>query len=131
MEQHSAPRFETASIPTLGWVALGLVFVTGIFHLYAGIVEGRIPVTLAGVGFLAAMVVYLLDYRRRLLYLVGALYTAVQIPIWYVVKAGEYTVVGYVDKVVQVILIALLLYLYWQTRPTEARSEAARPEPSD
>lgn len=60
--------------------------------------EGRIPVALAGVGFLGAIGMYLVDYRRQLLYLVGIVYTAIQIAIWYVVKTSEYTTVGYVDK---------------------------------
>jgi len=119
MTQDTALGVETESIPTLGWLALGLVFVTGVLHVYAGVIEGRPPVTLAGVGFLGAMVLYLLDYRRRLLYLVGIVYTAVQIPIWYAVKAGEYTVVGYVDKAVQVVLVALFVYLYWRSRATD------------
>jgi hypothetical protein len=99
------------------WVALGLV--TGVLHIYAGLVEGRIPVALAGVGFLGAMGLYLVDHRRSLLYLVGIGYTAVQIPLWYVVNAGEFTALGYVDKVVQVVLVALLGYLYWRARTTE------------
>lgn len=104
--------FETESISGLGWIAVALVFVTAVLHLYAGIVEGAPPVALAGVGFFGAIVLYLADYRRRLLYLVGIVYTGIQVPIWYVVKAGQYTTVGYVDKTVQVVLIALLVYLY-------------------
>jgi hypothetical protein len=131
MGQHSSGRLKVASIPTLGWIALGLVFVTGVLHVYAGVVEGRIPVALAGIGFLGAIGLYLVGYRRRLLYLVGIVYTAVQIPLWYVVKAGEFTTVGYVDKAVQVVLVALLVYLYWQTRTVGAPvSEASRTEPA-
>ncbi|WP_239685616.1 hypothetical protein [Halolamina pelagica] len=93
-------------------------------HVYAGVVEGRAPVTLAGVGFLGAILLYLVDYRRPLLYLVGVVYTAVQIPLWYVAKAGEFTTVGYVDKAVQVVLVALLVYLYWHTRAAKNTSSA-------
>ena len=126
MAQDTSSRFKTDSIPTLAWVALGLVFVTGVLHVYAGVVENRIPVALAGVGFFGAILLYLLDYRRRLLYLVGILYTAVQIPIWYVVKAGEYTTVGYVDKAVQVVLIVLLAYLWWTARTTDSQPETVQ-----
>lgn len=121
MSQSRSGVFETESIAGLGWIALALVLITGIFHIYSGFVEGQIPVLLAGVGFLGAIVLYLRNYRRRVLYLVGIVYTAVQIPIWYVVKAGEYTTVGYVDKAVQVVLIVLLVYLYWSS--TSARDE--------
>jgi hypothetical protein len=125
MDESETSRFKTESITGPGWLAIGLVLVTGLIHVYAGIVEGRLPVTLAGIGFFGAVVLYLVDYRRRLLYLVGAIYTAVQIPIWYVVKAGEYTTLGYLDKAIQVVLVVLLLYLYWQTRPGSDEHTAA------
>lgn len=117
--------FEVQSVSRLGWLAVVLVAVTGLFHIYAGIVEGRIPVALAGVGFLAAIGLYLVDYRSPLLYLVGIVYTAIQIPLWYVAKAGEFTTVGYLDKAVQVVLIVVLAYLYWQTRTATIDSRSA------
>jgi len=107
---------ETESVTSVHWVAIVLVLVTGGIHVYAGIVEGRLPVSLAGVGFLGAVVLFLLDYRRRLLYLVGIVYTAIQVPLWYVVKAGEFTTLGLVDKAVQIVLIVLLVFLYWSER---------------
>ncbi len=119
MVQYSGGRFETETISGVGWLAIALVLFTGVLHVYAGVVEGRIPVALAGVGFLAAIGLYVMDFRRRLLYLAGILYTAVQIPIWYVVKAGAYTPVGYVDKVIQVVLVVVLAYLYLETRTAE------------
>jgi uncharacterized membrane protein len=129
MEHSKTDVVATESISRLGWVAIGLVFVTGVLHVYAGIVEGRIPVSLAGVGFLGAIVLYVVDYRRRLLYLVGILYTVVQIPLWYVANAGSFTTLGYVDKAVQVVLVALLAYLYWQTRErTPGQSTAVQAE---
>ncbi|KPN31970.1 hypothetical protein SY89_02727 [Halolamina pelagica] len=124
MTQYPSGTLKIGSVPSLGWVALGLVFLTGVLHVYAGVVEGRAPVTLAGVGFLGAILLYLVDYRRPLLYLVGVVYTAVQIPLWYVAKAGEFTTVGYVDKAVQVVLVALLVYLYWHTRAAKNTSSA-------
>lgn len=125
MTQSMSVSFETASIPGLGWLAVGLVFVTGVLHVYAGVVEGAPPVAIAGVGFLAAILVYLLNYRRRLLYLVGVVYTGIQIPLWYVIKAGSYTTVGYVDKAVQAALVVLLVVLYWQTQAAGEASDTA------
>lgn len=116
MGESKSGFLKTGSISWLGWLAVGLVLVTGVLHIYSGVIEARIPVLLAGVGFLGAIVLYLADYRRRLLYLVGIGYTAIQIPIWFVVKASEYTVIGYVDKAVQVVLILVLAYLYWRSR---------------
>lgn len=92
-----------------------MVVVTGVIHVYAGFVEGRIPVALAGFGYAGALVLFFAGYRRRLLYLIGLPYTAVQIPIWLVVKS-EYGVVDYVDKATQVVLILVLGYLYLNAR---------------
>ena len=89
---------KTDSLTTTHWFAILLVLMTGLIHVYAGLVEGRIPVSLAGVGFLGAAVLFRLDYRRILLYLVGIAYTAVQFPLRYVAKAGEYTTLGYVGE---------------------------------
>jgi hypothetical protein len=125
MENSKLGVFEVQPVSRLGWLAVALVTVTGVLHIYAGIVEGRIPVALAGVGFLAAIGLYLVDYRRALLYLVGIVYTAIQIPLWYVAKAGEFTMVGYLDKAVQVVLIVVLAYLYWQTRTGTTDSPSA------
>lgn len=125
MSESKTGVFEVQSVGRLGWLAVALVVATGVFHVYAGVVEGRIPVALAGVGFLAATGLYLADYRRPLLYLVGIVYTAIQIPLWYVVKAGEFTTIGYVDKAVQVVLVVVLAYLYWQTRTAATDSPTA------
>ena len=111
------------SLTRLQWIAIALVAITGVLHVYAGVVEGRAPVALAGVGYAGALVLFFLDYRRRLLYLVGIPYTAVQIPIWLVVKS-EYGVVDYVDKAAQVVLILVLVYLYLQG-PSEADGNTA------
>ncbi|MEF8776231.1 MAG: hypothetical protein V5A43_06980 [Haloarculaceae archaeon] len=122
MAQTSEGYLETESLTGTHWFALLLVVITGVIHVYAGIVEGRIPVSLAGVGFLGAAALFLLDFRRSLLYPVGVLYTAVQFPLWYVAKAGEFTTLGYVDKVVQGVLIIVLAYLFWQDRKVSGRT---------
>jgi hypothetical protein len=93
------------------WFAVALVVVTGVLHVYAGIVEARIPVALAGVGYGGALVLFFLNYRRKFLYAVGIPYTAVQFPLWIVAKS-EYMAVDYVDKATQVVLILVLAYLY-------------------
>mgnify|MGYP006295991151 CR=1 FL=1 len=121
----STLSFDLESIPIFGWLAIALVFTTGLFHIYAGLVEGRIPVALAGIGFFAAMGLYLMNYRRRQLYLVGILYTTIQIPLWYMANAGEFTTIGYADKTVQVVLIGILAYMYWQTNATTENQDAS------
>ena len=110
-----ADSLETESLKPIHFLVIGLIAITGVIHLYAGLAEGRIPVALAGFGFFAGIVLYLLDYRRRLLYLIGIVFTGIQIPLWYAAKVGEFTPLGYADKVVQIGIIVILAYLYWRT----------------
>ena len=123
-QNRSAGRI--GSLTQLQWLAVALVVITGVLHVYAGIVEGRIPVALAGVGYAGALVLFFFDYRRRLLYLLGIPYTAVQFPLWIVAKS-EYGMIDYVDKAVQVALILVLIYLYLNTpsEPAENTATAA------
>lgn len=58
----------------------------------------------------------LVDYRRKLLYLLGIPFTAGQIPAWYAVNAPGLSPVGIGDKVVQVALIVVLVALYRRAR---------------
>lgn len=112
----------TAEVPggtglsTLEASTIVLLAVTAITHLYAGVVEGAPPVLLAGVGFVGGVALYLGGVRRQALTIAAIPYTAVQILLWYIAKAGNFTVVGYVDKVVQVLLVALLVALAVQRR---------------
>lgn len=121
--KHNNPASRGESLTQLQWVAVALVVITGVLHVYAGIVEGRAPVALAGVGYAGALVLFFRGYRRRLLTLIGIPYTAVQIPLWLVAKS-EYGVVDYVDKTVQVVLILVLVYLYLNTSSESATSTA-------
>jgi hypothetical protein len=68
-------------------------------------------------------VLFLFDYRRRLLYLIGIPYTAVQFPLWIVVKS-EYGIIDYVDKAAQAVLILVLLYLYLNARSESSENAA-------
>ena len=123
MNSQNHPASRIGSFTNLQWLAVALVVVTGVLHVYAGLVEGRIPVALAGVGYAGALVLFLFDYRRRLFYLIGIPYTAVQFPLWIVAKS-EYGTIDYVDKAVQVVLILVLIYLYLNT-PSESAGTTA------
>lgn len=59
----------TESLNPIHGLVVGLVVITDVIQLYAGVLKGRIPLLLAGVGFVAGVGIYLLGYRRRLLYL--------------------------------------------------------------
>lgn len=98
-----------------------LITVTAILHLYAGVVEGAPPVFLAGVGFLAGLGLYLRGVRQHTLVLAAIPFTVVQIPLWYAVKAGNFTLVGYIDKTVQIILVVALLMLAMRQRGDQTR----------
>ena len=101
----------TASLSTLERGIVVLVGVTAVTHIYPGIVEGAPPLVLAGLGFFGGAALYIRGVRRDALALVAIPYTAVQIPLWVVIKAGNYTLVGYVDKAVQVVLVLALLVI--------------------
>lgn len=102
--------------------------VTGVLHLYLGVsgifgtyigTELGVAFLLAGLGFFGGTLLGLVNYRRRLLYLLGIPYTAVQIILWYVINFNSISdmlanagTLGYIDKVVQVALIVILAVLY-------------------
>jgi len=74
---------------------------------------------LAGLGFLGAIVLVIVEYRRRAVYAVGIPFTAIQIVLWYYVNftAGSKSfpadvgALGAADKLAQVVLIAVLIVL--------------------
>jgi len=100
-----------ASLSTLEKGIVVLVGITALTHIYPGVVEGAPPLVLAGVGFLGGAALYVRGVRRHALAIAAIPYTAVQIPLWVVIKAGNYTLVGYVDKAVQVVLVLALIAL--------------------
>lgn len=112
----SGLSLRTDSLTTLHWVGIVLALVTGVIHLALGASFITSPLgwafLFAGVGFLAGIVGVLVDYRRRLLYLLGVPFTAGQIPIWYALNAPDISALGIGDKVVQVLLVVVLVVLY-------------------
>ncbi|MFA1611679.1 DUF7475 family protein [Halobellus rubicundus] len=110
----------TESLSGLHWLGIALAAVTGVLHLALGVsfVAGSLGSGLgwafivAGVGFLGGIAAILLDYRRRLVYLLGIPFTAGQIVIWYVVNAPDFSPPGIGDKIVQVLFVAVLIVLY-------------------
>ncbi len=111
---------ETGSLGRLHWLGIGCAAVTGVVHLSLGIAAVGTPVgqasVAAGLGFFGAIVLVVLDVRRRLVYLAGIPYTASQIALWWIlndVGPGDLLAVsvGTVDKAVQTTLIAVLVVL--------------------
>jgi hypothetical protein len=106
------------SVPIrLGIIALTIA--TAIVHLYLGF-QGLPLFLLNGLGYLALLaalclpISQLAPYRSLIRWaLVG--YTALTIILWLVITGGASNSTGYIDKVVEVLLIVLLV--------AEARSD--------
>lgn len=97
------------------WSAAGLAVTTGVIHLYLFIEAMWLPFLVAGVVFFGAVgAMIALPYghvARRSVYLLGIPFTAGQIAGWYLLD-GQLSAVAVGDKLVQVILIFLLIYLF-------------------
>ena len=106
------------SVPIrLGIIALTIA--TAIVHLYLGF-QGLPLFVLNGLGYLTLLaalclpIPQLIPYRSLIRWaLVG--YTALTIVLWLVITGGASNATGYIDKVVEVLLIVLLV--------AEARSD--------
>jgi hypothetical protein len=117
------PAVDISSLNALHWVGIVAALVTAAVHLRLGVgglpLPLRISFLLAGLGFVGAVVLVLLDYRRRTVYAVGIPFTLVQIVLWYALNFAGGTksfpadvgTLGAVDKVAQVVLIAVLVVL--------------------
>ena len=111
---------QTESLTSLHWAGVVLALLTGLIHLALGVRFAPSPVgisfILAGLGFFGAVVLLLLDYRRRLLYLVGIPFTAIQIVLYFPLNWPDVvSPIGLGDKVIQLALVAVLVVLYRRT----------------
>jgi peptidoglycan/LPS O-acetylase OafA/YrhL len=114
-------RIDTSSLTWIHWLAGALALLSGVIHLVLGIqfwgdpTSG--PFVLAGLGFFAGVGLALVDYRRRLLYLVGVVFVLAQVVAYYYINHlndPAISPVEGIDKAAQVVLIVLLLVLYRQ-----------------
>jgi len=116
----------TASLGSLEWTGIVAALVSAVIHIRLGVGFAPSPLgisfILAGLGFLGAIALVLVDYRRRTVYAVGIPFTLVQIVAWYYVNfvalgksfPGEVGTLGAIDKIAQVVLIAVLVVLLRQ-----------------
>jgi hypothetical protein len=109
---------DTDSMTTLHWIGVALAAVSGIVHLVLGIrfLPGAFGISflVATAGFAAGIAAILLDYRRRLFYLVGIPFTAGQIVIfaWTVVQGiNSLGPIAIVDKGAQIAFVVVLVLL--------------------
>jgi hypothetical protein len=106
-------RLETSSLTRLHWLAVALTAITGIIHVGIGVRFSDVLLLLAGLGFLGAIGLFLLDVERQLLYLAGIPYTGIQFVLYFVQNwPNVVSPVGILDKVVQVALLVVLVALY-------------------
>ena len=110
-------RIETDELSRLHWLGIALTATTGLIHLGLGLATLPTPLgvasVLAGFGFGVAILLILWNVRVELLALLGVPYVASQIVLWYVVNQpaslSDVSPVAAVDKVVQVLLIAVIV----------------------
>jgi len=119
----SGVRLHTESLTPLHWAGMVAAGVSGAVHIVLGVLFAPSPMgisfLLAGLGFLGAIALVAVDYRRRLVYAVGIPYTLGQILLWYYVNfaaggksfPGEVGALGAIDKFAQVALLAVLVVL--------------------
>ncbi|MFD1599979.1 DUF7475 family protein [Halobellus rarus] len=109
----------TETLTGLHWAGVVLAAITGVIHLWLGVSFAPSPLGIAflvaTVGFFGGVAAVLVDYRRRLMYLLGIPFTAGQVVLWYVANAPDFGPPGIADKIVQVLLIAVLIVLYRQS----------------
>ncbi len=113
-------RIDTASLTPISWVAITMALVSAFVHLYIA-VDVLLPSTLglsfllATGGFVGGVGLVLLNYRRRLVYLLGIPFTGSQIVLWYLLNqpagVGDIPTIDFIDKIAQTVLIGCLVAL--------------------
>lgn len=113
------PSLDTESLTPLHWVGIVAALVTAGVHLFLALdIGGTFGAlfTVASAGFIGAVVLLLLGWQRRLLYLLGIPFTGGQIVWWYAANQPSIPppTIELVDKVAQVLLIVVLAILYYR-----------------
>lgn len=113
----------TASLTGVHWIGIFAALVSGAIHLLLGIrfIPSGLGISfiLAGLGFLGAIALVVLGYRRRLVYGVGIPFVLIQLVLWYVVNfangpksfPADIGTLGAIDKIAQLVLIGILIVL--------------------
>ncbi len=119
----SETSLATGSLTAAHWVGIVAALVSGAVHIRLGV--GNLPsglgvgFLLAGLGFLGAVALVGVGYRRQTVYAVGVPFTLVQVLAWYWLNfaagsksfPGDVGTLGAVDKLVQVVLLGVLVFL--------------------
>ncbi|WP_135666152.1 DUF7475 family protein [Halorhabdus rudnickae] len=119
----TGPTIRTESLGGLHWVGILAALVSAAIHLLLGVrlLSSGIGISfvLAGLGFLGAIVLVLIDYRRRTVYAVGVPFVLVQIILWFMLNfingpktfPTDIGTIGAVDKIAQLVLLGVLVAL--------------------
>lgn len=106
--------FDLSTMTGVHWLAMGLVAITGVVHLYLFVTQGFLPFLLAGLGFFGIMAAILVTRRggilRSVVYVLAIPFTVGQIAAWMALGMPDFYL-GVADKAVQVALIAIMAYL--------------------
>lgn len=106
-------RDRVSDLESIHFLAVGLILFSAAVHLYLYFQHGELLMLLAGAGFLGAVVLFFLGFSRRILYLVGVAFVAVQLVLWAVSGMPHLQSYGLLDKIAQVLLLGVLGYLLW------------------
>ena len=104
----------TSPPPVLKLGIIVLTVVTAGIHLYLGLSSGLPPFVLNGLGYLTLLaalygpIPQLVPYQNAIRWLLIG-FAALTIVLWLVITGGNSTAIGYIDKVVEVLLIILLV----------------------
>lgn len=116
-------RLRTESLGGVHWIGILAALVTAAIHLLLGvrmIPSGMgISFVLAALGFLGAIALVLIAYRRWTVYVVGIPFVLVQIVLWFVINfatgpksfPADIGMLGAIDKIAQLVLLAVLVAL--------------------
>ncbi|MEF8772205.1 DUF7475 family protein [Halodesulfurarchaeum sp.] len=116
-------RLRTHSLDGIHWIGIVAALVTAGIHLFLGVrmvPSGMgISFVLAGLGFLGAIALVLIAYRRRTVYAVGIPFVLVQFVLWFVINfatgpksfPADIGTLGAIDKIAQLVLLAVLVAL--------------------
>ncbi len=98
---------------TLRSIILILGLATAVLHLYAGLNPMRPPLIVNAIGYLALCAAFyfklpFLKGRERLVQILFLIYTIATILLW--IPAGDKNLIGYSDKVIEVLLAIALVW---------------------
>ena len=102
--------FDHISLDKKEYGLVTAALVSGIIHVYVGYSSLSIELTLAGLGFLGGIGLFLCEKRKNLIVAVSIPYTAAQVILYYQIYGLSFGPLGAIDKVTQVLFIALGIY---------------------